>query len=454
MSIRKRLFLVLAFLSLAIFQLQCLAADIQPEPQPYYDNALGKKTLLYSGGSYALMIGMSNYLGENKGGWDTLNNVPEETERLSHTLRKHGFQIIAKPNLDYISLQTVFKEFFATYGQNSENRLVVYYSGHGWTDKDNKVGYIVPIDAPNEAANITQLRIKALSMPSIVDQVKSLVKARHALLIFDSCFSGMIFKDMGYTTSPTLTNDDMTQYILSTGHSPVRQFITAGDENDRLPTDGTFVKVLTQALEGDYPEIVHGGFLSGIELGDFLKKKLSTYTGNTQHPLSKPIPNPDLDKGDIVFQFDQFKGVNRLELAKPKTDNLLLSQPQQITPAPALTSNSQLLPDAPIYFKPCLADTHNVIVASFPNSANNSEAIDKLQIFRNQFPEFRFKLWTTVARDGQSNEQFAIVAGHGLNQVEAQTLVNRLRTAGVAKDAYSTKQEWGARCIDESANDG
>ena len=100
------------------------------------------------------------------------------------------------------------------------------------------------------------------------------------------------------------------------------------------------------------------------------------------------------------------------------------------------------------YFKSCAANTKNVIVSS--GYTDRSEAIAKLSLLRSKFSEFRFKLFETVAKDGESNRQFAIVAGHGLNQTEAQALVKRIKNAGVAKDAYDILQSWDAECNDES----
>ncbi len=101
------------------------------------------------------------------------------------------------------------------------------------------------------------------------------------------------------------------------------------------------------------------------------------------------------------------------------------------------------------YFGSCAAGTRNVIVAS--GYTDRSAALAKVQSLCSKFPEFRFKLFDTVARDGKSNEHFAVIVGHGLNQAEAQALVTRVRSAGVAANAYHTSQDWNADCDDQSA---
>lgn len=98
------------------------------------------------------------------------------------------------------------------------------------------------------------------------------------------------------------------------------------------------------------------------------------------------------------------------------------------------------------YFKPCKAGTNNVIVAS--GYYNYKEANAKIKSLRNRFPQFRFKLWETVAANG-SNDQYAVIVGHGLNQTEAQALVTEVKSAGVATDAYSHPQNWDSSPCDD-----
>jgi hypothetical protein len=81
---------------------------------------------------------------------------------------------------------------------------------------------------------------------------------------------------------------------------------------------------------------------------------------------------------------------------------------------------------------------------------NKEQADAEIQSLRNRFPQFRFKLFYTVAEDGVSNGQYAIIVGHGLNQTEAQALVEQVKSAGVATEAYSQFQSWASPCKDLS----
>lgn len=101
------------------------------------------------------------------------------------------------------------------------------------------------------------------------------------------------------------------------------------------------------------------------------------------------------------------------------------------------------------YFQPCLAGTRNVIVGS--GYDNRAEALARLQKFRASYPDYKFKLLNTVASGTPySNEQVAIIVGHGLNTEQAMQLQAQVRNAGVAVDAYISNQTVSSDCIDLS----
>jgi hypothetical protein len=88
-------------------------------------------------------------------------------------------------------------------------------------------------------------------------------------------------------------------YIESVMNKPVRQFLTAGDSDQRVPEKSEFTPLFIRALEGE-ADIVRDGYVTGSELGLFLKQNLGEYT-KTQTPQFGTIRDPELDQGDIIF---------------------------------------------------------------------------------------------------------------------------------------------------------
>ena len=108
--------------------------------------AQGKQVNLYKG-SYALLIGVSDYTA----GWPDLESIPGELAKLRVALEAKGFRVVTVMNPDSRRLEDSFKEFIDAYGYDRENRLLFYFSGHGYTRTvgEREKGYLVPADAPN-----------------------------------------------------------------------------------------------------------------------------------------------------------------------------------------------------------------------------------------------------------------------------------------------------------------
>ncbi len=170
--------------------------------------------------------------------------------------------------------------------------MVIYFAGHGFT-RNNTKGYLVPIDAPDPASNsqTEQAFLKvALDMDQIVSWAKQ-IEAKHVLFVFDSCFSGTIFKQRSVSTIPL--------YIESIMSKPVRQFLTAGDADQEVPAKSFFSPLFIRGLEGE-ADLSNDGYVTGSELGLYLKQSLGSYT-TLQTPQFGTIRDPQLDQGDIIF---------------------------------------------------------------------------------------------------------------------------------------------------------
>jgi hypothetical protein len=141
------------------------------------------------GESYALLIAASNYTK----GWAKLESVPGEMDRLEALLKTKGFHVVRVNDPDGKELEGAFENFIDEYGYKANNRLLFFYSGHGHTRKDGAKGYLVPVDAPDPNTQDRQFLRKALPMTQILAWAKD-IEAKHVLFLFDSCFSGTIFK--------------------------------------------------------------------------------------------------------------------------------------------------------------------------------------------------------------------------------------------------------------------
>jgi hypothetical protein len=239
-------------------------------------------------GSFALLIGMTNY----RNGLPSLMGVSMDMANIKQALENQGFKVILKLDLDLTEMEEAFSSFISTYGEENDNRLLFYFAGHGFTLKTSlgeELGYIVPVDTPNPSIDQAGFQNKAMEMAQIETYAKR-IRSKHALFVFDACFSGSLF-----ATSITLPSPISVKTL-----QPVRQFITSGTSEEQVPDKSIFCQQFLVALDGE-ADNDHDGYVTGTELGSFLQKSVTNYSRETQHPQFGKIRNPNLDKGDFIF---------------------------------------------------------------------------------------------------------------------------------------------------------
>jgi len=248
----------------------------------------GKLVNLYEQ-SHALVIGNINYTG----GWSRLPGVEKDIMAVKQALEQNGFNVVLERDLNKEALDKAINAFIAKYGSQVNNRLLIYYAGHGNTIKtswDSEQGYIVPIDAPKSVGNTSAFIEKSIEMAQFEIYAKR-VQAKHCLFMFDACFSGTMFR-----------SEVVPQAISYKTQKHVRQFITSGSADQEVPDESIFRKYFVNALttpEADYDK---DGYLTGTELGLYLQNNVSNMSRNTQNPQYGKIKEFDLSQGDFVFE--------------------------------------------------------------------------------------------------------------------------------------------------------
>jgi formylglycine-generating enzyme required for sulfatase activity len=246
----------------------------------------GKQVAMYTN-SHALLIGVSDY----SRSWTDLETIPSELNKVASILKKQGFNVTKVIDPNSKQLKESFENFIKKYGYNTNDRLLFFFSGHGYTRKQGRKGYLVPTDAPDPKKDENGFLTKALSMTQIRSWSIDM-EAKHVLFLFDSCFSGTIFKTKALSETPP--------HINAFTARPVRQYITAGSAGEKVPSTSVFTPLFIRAIEGE-ADLNNDGYVIGTELGMFLNEKVMVYS-HQQTPQFGKINDPDLDRGDFVFE--------------------------------------------------------------------------------------------------------------------------------------------------------
>jgi len=233
--------------------------------------------------SYALLIGVQDYTGY----WQDLDNVPEEIHQIESILMQEHFHLNHLMNPTGQVLKEQIKAFFQKEDRQTKMRLLLFFSGHGYTNKKNQEAYLIPTDAPNPIAKTSQLMKTALPVSDIIKWAKNLT-SHHVLLLFDACFSNNVFNRRAKTTLP---ND-----ISSVTLMPVQQFIIAGIDGNRRPQKSIFVDAFVRAITGQ-ADLNDDQYVTATELSIYANEMVIN-SGYDQTPRYGKL----VGMGDFVFQ--------------------------------------------------------------------------------------------------------------------------------------------------------
>jgi len=278
---------VLALLSAALLAQPAPAGrglEVQVRESSEPDAGVAKSVKLYDN-SHALVVGIDDYAR-----WPDLAMAVTDAKRVAAALREKGFSVTTLFNPDAGELRAALRRFFARKGDDPDARLMLWYAGHGHT-LDGQ-GFLVPADAPDPGADSTGFKIRALAMRQFGSLVR-LADSKHVLGVFDSCFSGTIFRTRSRRAPEAITEKTV---------EPVRQFITAGMAGQTVRDDGTFRKLFLRAIRGDArADANDDGYVTGAELGLYLNQEMAALTNNAQTPRGGKLQDADYNQGDFVF---------------------------------------------------------------------------------------------------------------------------------------------------------
>lgn len=249
----------------------------------------GQKLYLYKD-YYALVAGVGDY-----DYWPDLQGAVKDAKDVADVLKKLGMQVQLLLNPSSSELKKAMDNLAYRIGAEKNRAIMFYFSGHGETETlatGEKLGYIVLKDSPLRSRDRVGFINKSISMNQI-ETYALLIQSKHALMVFDSCFSGSVFSSVkGVPTD-----------ISEKSNRPVRQFIAAGNENEQVPDESIFKTCFMQGIQGE-ADANCDGYVTGSELGMYLDSSVVNYSKGAQHPQYGKIRHPKLDKGDFIIKLD------------------------------------------------------------------------------------------------------------------------------------------------------
>lgn len=240
--------------------------------------------------SWALVIGIDDYAK-----WPKLQYAVRDARAIREVLiGRFGFpgeRVIMLENgtATRMGILSAFHDQLTARGMTKQDRLVVFFAGHGATRRlssGRDLGYIVPADS-----DPGQLAADGIAMTEIQNIAESL-SAIHVLFVMDACYSGL-----GLTRGAAAGN-----FLRDNARRVGRQMLTAGG-TDQLVADGgpnghsVFTWALLQAL-GGRGDLNGDGLLTATELAAYVAPSVSAVS--QQRPAFGSLPGSE--GGDFVFE--------------------------------------------------------------------------------------------------------------------------------------------------------
>jgi hypothetical protein len=243
-----------------------------------------------AGGTYrALIIGNDAY-SDGSGLWKPLKTAVAGARALGSLLtERYGFADVellenATRREILIALQDLARRVMAN------DSVIMYYAGHGFINLETEKGYWVPVDA-KDTDHTTFLRNS-----TIRDELSTIAsRAKHTLLISDSCFSGTLLRSgtRGISTQGAteayyrkVANKKSIQILTAggveyvdddyqrSGHSPFTYFLLNELTHNERPllTASELSTHVEKAVANNVDQVPESGVFQGAgdELGEFI----------------------------------------------------------------------------------------------------------------------------------------------------------------------------------------
>lgn len=292
------------------------------------------------GDSWAIVIGIDDYVR-----WPKLQYAVRDAQAVRETLiGKFGFaadHVVSLENgaATRTGILAAFHDKLAHAGMKKNDRLLVFFAGHGATrqlSSGRDLGYIVPVDS-----DPGQLATDAIPMTELQNIAEG-VTAKHALFVMDACYSGL-----GLTRGAGNAN-----FLRDNAKRLGRQMLTAGGA-DQLVADGgpnghsVFTWALLQGLGGK-GDLNGDGLITATELAAYVAPAVAA--ASRQTPAFGSLPGSE--GGDFIFELPMETEFISAETKQLPNEAIVLNSKldaaRPAMPSPAAAGDKPAPPPAPV----------------------------------------------------------------------------------------------------------
>jgi hypothetical protein len=253
--------------------------------------ALGK------GKRYLVVIANEDY-NEGSGVSDLRTPVGDGRAVAEILTRRFGFQTTAElrdrtaldlvlENATYRDIQLLMGDLVYAVGES--DTVVIFYAGHGEYSDATGTGYWLPVD-------VRLGRLSTYLDAKMITDTLQLLPARNALVISDSCYSGMLTRDSPQIDSPE--DDNRLRALQRLSDQRSRIVISSGGNQPVADGGGAGHSVFARALLDALNDPVMTTFTARELHGRLFEQVINNAD---QSPDIRPIRGAGHEGGDVVL---------------------------------------------------------------------------------------------------------------------------------------------------------
>ena len=228
---------------------------------------------------YAVVIGNNNYSNVRN-----LTTAVNDAKSVASVLKnQYGFRTIVLSNASRGRILAAFDSLRKRLTAN--DNLVIYYAGHGQLNRGR--GFWLPADADKDNKKTW---ISNEQVTNFIDAMK----AKHVLVIADSCYSGTLSRSS--IPRPVLNTSKDRAWFDAVANTKVRIVMSSGGVKPISDSGGGKHSIFADA----FLKVLRSGnnVLEGAGLFQAVRKKMST---KGQTPVYAPIRFAGHEAGDFIF---------------------------------------------------------------------------------------------------------------------------------------------------------
>lgn len=233
---------------------------------------------------YALVIGNNQY-----SAFPALNTAVGDAKAVGDVLRsRYGYEVTTIQNGSRGQMLQALAAFSEQLGEN--DNLLIYFAGHGQLEPSTGGGYWIPVDGSEDDP-------KTWISNEAITKFISTMKARHVMVVADSCYAGTLSGTAIAEIPATAKDED----VLFISRVKARTVLTSGGLQPVADSGagghsvfaGAFLQVLNQ----------NNTLLEGINLEREVESKLSARGGNTlaQRPEYSALKHAGHEGSEFFF---------------------------------------------------------------------------------------------------------------------------------------------------------